>query len=380
MNKDWDQIPLGELLIPRQETPLDEELVSGEVKIVSKIKFDNGKIEFRSSSDTKTGMIRICPGDLVFSGINAAKGAIAIYPSDSEQDAAATIHYSSYIVNKEKADIKFLWWLLRSAEFKRILNNYLPGGIKTELKAKRLLPIPVPLPVISEQKRIVMHLDNIQDGLTRLKKLREFSANESHGLLRSFLNEQHCKDIQFIPMRDIVTWRSPDIVVSQEENYRFAGVYSFGRGVFRKDVKAGTDFSYDRLTRLRAREFTYPKLMAWEGALGVVPEDCDGCHVSPEFPVFSIDESKVLPEIIDIHFKSPAVWRKLADISTGTNLRRRRLNPKAFLGYEFPLPPMKIQKHIKRISELAAIKRAEQQRATELESTLLPSILNRVFS
>jgi type I restriction enzyme S subunit len=38
-----------------------------------------GKIEFRTDVDTKTDMILARPGDLVLSGINAAKGAIALH-------------------------------------------------------------------------------------------------------------------------------------------------------------------------------------------------------------------------------------------------------------------------------------------------------------
>jgi type I restriction enzyme S subunit len=120
--------------------------------------------------------------------------------------------------------------------------------------------------------------------------------------------------------------------------------------------------------------------MAWEGALGVVPPDCDGCHVSPEFPVFTVDETKVLPEILDIHFKTPAVWKDLAAISTGTNLRRRRLNPNAFLGYQFPLPPMEVQQHVKAIADRAATKRKLQKDAATLERALLPSLLDRIFN
>jgi len=181
-------------------------------------------------------------------------------------------------------------------------------------------------------------------------------------------------------MHELVTLRSPDVVVSQSESYTFAGVYSFGRGVFRKDEVSGMDFEYDRLTRLRTGELTYPKLMAWEGALGIVPHNCDGCYVSPEFPVFSVDESKVLPEILDIHFKSPTVWRDLAAISTGTNLRRRRLNPNAFLGYAFPLPPMGVQEHVKAIANRVAEKRKLQKDAATLQGSLLPSLLDRIFN
>ena len=236
------------------------------------------------------------------------------------------------------------------------------------------------LPPLAEQERIVAHLDAIEARLTRAKKLREDSAFESRALIRSLMDTQHCGGVKPVPMHELVTWRSPDVVVSQSESYTFAGVYSFGRGVFRKEAVSGMDFAYDRLTRLCAGEFTFPKLMAWEGALGVVPPDCDGCHVSPEFPVFTVDESKVLPEILDIHFKTPAVWKDLAAISTGTNLRRRRLNPNAFLGYQFPLPPMEVQQHVKAIADRAATKRNLQKEAAILEKVLLPSLLDRIFN
>ena len=52
-------------------------------------------MEFRDSTATKTKMIQFQPGDLVFSAINAVKGAIAIYPTNAKKPASAlttTVH------------------------------------------------------------------------------------------------------------------------------------------------------------------------------------------------------------------------------------------------------------------------------------------------
>jgi type I restriction enzyme S subunit len=86
-----------------------DNLLTGKIPIVEKIAFNEGKIYLRNDGKTKTGMILIRSGDLVLSGINATKGAIAIYPETEKIPIAATIHYSSYIVDKNKADISFLW-------------------------------------------------------------------------------------------------------------------------------------------------------------------------------------------------------------------------------------------------------------------------------
>jgi type I restriction enzyme S subunit len=139
------------------------------------------------------------------------------------------------------------------------------------------------------------------------------------------------------------------------------------------------DFAYPRLTRLRAGEFVYPKLMAWEGALGVVPPECDGCVVSTEFPVFEVLEDLVLPEVLDTHFRTPSVWPTMSGASTGTNVRRRRLNPQDFLDYEMPLPSRETQMTLRKVrAEVDALKRLQAETAAELDA-LLPAILDRAF-
>ena len=84
-------------------------MLTGRVRIVSKIGFDNGILQFRTDGETKTGMVLIRPGDLVVSGINAAKGAIAVYGLDNELPAAATIHYGAYAPKTSRVDAAFLW-------------------------------------------------------------------------------------------------------------------------------------------------------------------------------------------------------------------------------------------------------------------------------
>jgi len=139
------------------------------------------------------------------------------------------------------------------------------------------------------------------------------------------------------------------------------------------------DFSYSKLTRLHTGNFVYPKLMAWEGALGVVPPECDGCVVSTEFPVFEIEVERVLPEVLDIYFRDPSVWPEISEASTGTNVRRRRLNPRDFLKYRMPLPSRETQMRLRQIaSKLDALRRHQTETAAALEA-LLPAVLERAF-
>jgi len=189
MSTHWPEVPLGDVLTERQETPEEQDILTGKIRIISKIGFNDGEIQLREETKTRTKMILAYPGDLVVSGINAAKGAIAIYSKENKEPIAATIHYGAYIPSKDKVELKYLWWLLRSNTFKDLLNRYVPGGIKTELKAKRLLPVPIPLPPLLEQRRIVEKIEEIVLKTTYVSELRKIVSKETHCILQSAMSK-----------------------------------------------------------------------------------------------------------------------------------------------------------------------------------------------
>lgn len=149
-----------------------------------------------------------------------------------------------------------------------------------------------------------------------------------------------------VSLAALLRLRSPDVSVVSSEAYLFGGVRSFGGGVFRSGIKRGSEFAYRQLTKLRAGDFVYPKLMAWEGALAVVPEDAEGLVVSPEFCVFDVDRSRVIPSWLGYYFMQPSILPTLSGGSAGTNIRRRRLYPQDFLQHSVPLPSVEEQARV----------------------------------
>jgi len=148
----WSKVKLGEFLINRENRfkPNDEKIAG--LKRIDKIDF-SGNI-FLSNKISNTDMILVKKGDLVISGINVEKGAMNVY--QNEEDVTATIHYSSYSFNEQKIDIDFLKMFLKSPEFKSALKEQVPGGIKTEIKPKHILPLEVVIPTkVSVQRELV---------------------------------------------------------------------------------------------------------------------------------------------------------------------------------------------------------------------------------
>ena len=107
-------VPLGEYLSVREEQPDATAVLEGTIPIVAKVRFADGAIELRPTNTTQTKLILVRPGDILISGINALKGAIALYPSNASTDIAATIHYSAYNVNEDAVLPVFIHEYLRS--------------------------------------------------------------------------------------------------------------------------------------------------------------------------------------------------------------------------------------------------------------------------
>ena len=283
-----------------------------------------------------------------------------------------------FAADKERLEPRWMHWLTKTPGFwaQCDLKSQGTSG-KNRIRAEQFLGVEIPLPPLAEQQRVVARIEELAGHIQEARDLRQQSNDLGDVLGRSILF--HDREAVPTPLNELVRLRLPDVTVRRDEVYQFAGVYCFGRGAFRGSKKSGTDFSYPRLTRLKTGNFLYPKLMAWEGALSVVPHECDGCVVSTEFPVFEVLEEKVLPEVLDTYFKTPSVWPTLAGASTGTNVRRRRLNPKDFLTHKMPLPSKPTQQRLRHVAqELSSTRRLQSATAAEIDA-LLPAILDRAF-
>lgn len=163
--REWKKVRIGEFLTERQGRykPDDNAIVT--YKRLDKIDF-SGTVHI-SEKPSKTDMIVVQPGDLVISGINVAKGAIAVY--QGTEPVTATIHYSSYIFDDSVIDLEYFKYFVKSPAFIETLKKQAKGGIKTEIKPKVFLPLEISLPDLPTQKQIVKRIS------VNLKRVNELA-------------------------------------------------------------------------------------------------------------------------------------------------------------------------------------------------------------
>ena len=392
MKSSWPPIALAEVLTERQETPRHEDLISGNQKIVSKIRFSDGGLQFRKSGETKTNMISIYPGDLVLSGINAMKGAIALYESDDDRKAAATIHYSAYEIRKERAEPKYLWLLLRHEVFHDILARHVPKGIKTELKANRFLPIPIPLPPLLEQQRIVNRVEKFAAKIGEAKKLTEYSTHETIALYQAIIN----KHFEGLNGNCILA----DMLTGKPRNGWSAKCDNEESGIAILTLSAVTGFKYKEVafkkTSLPTTEGAHYWLnkgdvlisrsntLEFVGHASIYNGNPSPCIYPDLMMRLPVNLDLVYPEFLIYWLQSKSVRDYIKANAKGTSPTMKKINQNTVMKIPFPKgvhieAQRSIVDNIDSLSrELAELNRIQTLSVVEIDA-LMPAILDRAF-
>jgi type I restriction enzyme S subunit len=167
-----------------------------------------------------------------------------------------------------------------------------------------------------------------------------------------------------VRLKTILTLSNNAVPSANLSTINLAGVYSFGRGLFKRGLLLPTETTYKSYNRLVIDEFVISQPKAWEGAIARVTEEFNGWYLSPVFPTFCLDKQRVEPRYLEWFCKRQPIWAELQRKSRGIGARRESVSPDQFLSVEIPLPPPPEQRRIvARVESLAAkIKEASSLR------------------
>ncbi|MER9841092.1 restriction endonuclease subunit S [Mesorhizobium australicum] len=148
------------------------------------------------------------------------------------------------------------------------------------------------------------------------------------------------------------------------KRYRQIGVRLWGEGAYERETITGAETQYQSFTSLKTDDIIVNKIWARNGSVSVVDEELSGCYGSPEFPIYEIDKSRLLPRFFYWFTKTKMLWDQCDLQSRGTS-GQNRLRPEKFLKIKIPLPPFGQQISIAR--QLDDIQAKLQDRLSTLE-------------
>lgn len=169
-----------------------------------------------------------------------------------------------------------------------------------------------------------------------------------------------------VALGELLQTANEAVRVDRDAEYPNIGIYSFGRGLFAKNPINGMQTSASTLYRVRAGNFIYSRLFAFEGSYGLVEKVFDGYFVSNEYPSFSIDLQRLEPGFLKAYFRFSRVWQDIAMGSKGVGSRRIRVQPDRVLAHRIPLPPLEEQQAV--VARLDALAEKTRQLEAHLDA------------
>ena len=118
----------------------------------------------------------------------------------------------------------------------------------------------------------------------------------------------------------------------------------------------------------RAGDVVFSSIDLWKGCIALVPEQFDGALVTKEFPIYRVNDDRLLPAFLQALLRSRYYQRAFRAITTGhSNRRRTQIADFEELGIAFPASRTDQQRLIAGINAA----RAQQRNATvALEASL----------
>tara|TARA_R110002111_G_scaffold222467_1_gene284538 strand:+ start:2095 stop:3450 length:1356 start_codon:yes stop_codon:yes gene_type:complete len=149
-------VRLSDILTPYKNNVSKEEMIKNDWQIIKKINF-GGELFLRDKEEINTykGKLNLVPENaLIYSKINVRHGCIYFNEKGSKPFGVST-EYPTFLFDETKINGFFLKKVLRSEEFKKLLNTKTSGISKARVKQNEFLNIEIPLPSLTEQDIII---------------------------------------------------------------------------------------------------------------------------------------------------------------------------------------------------------------------------------
>ena len=182
----WSLVPLAHLLVRSEDAV---EIVPTEsyseitVRLWGKGVVQRGEVQGQEIGATRR--FRVQAGQFILSRIDARNGALGIVPATLD-GAVVSNDFPTYNVVQNRLLTPFLGWLSKTRKFVDLCQAASEGTTnRVRLKEDRFLATPIPLPPLSEQRRLVVRIEELAAKIDEARGLRIRTTEKSHFIIPS---------------------------------------------------------------------------------------------------------------------------------------------------------------------------------------------------
>jgi type I restriction enzyme S subunit len=254
---------------------------------------------------------------------------------------------------------EFMLYYLQFISSGKMLSRLTLESSIAHLTRETLLKLPIIVPPIAVQKRIVDTLSAWDTAIEKAEQLIALRKRQQKWLATHIANQPGCE-------HRLGDFLRPSLraVPKPTQAYRALGIRSHGKGTFQRLVENPETIDMDELFTVKRDDLIVNITFAWEGAIAIVKPEDEGCLVSHRFPTYEFDRNLAIPEFVKFLINRKPFFTQLALISPGGAGRNRVLNKKDFLKLTLDLPDIPEQR---RFAEILGM----MDRLIEIETELL---------
>lgn len=366
MRKNFSVVSLGEVIRHRQEFIQIDDL---ETYKRCRVQLHAKGIVLRdiiSGAEIKTKKQQVChTGEFLVAEIDAKVGGFGIVPEELD-GAIVSSHYFLFQLDERKLDKRFLDYFIRTPDFREQVNaqgstNY------AAIRPKNVLGYKIPLPLFTEQRRIVARIEELTAKTKEANKLRQHTVEEAEAFFKSFRSKCLSDALDKYggkSLGSLISMSSGEGLTSNQlDDYLEYPVYGGG----------GFIGYYSRYL------FEEPKIV-----IGRVGARC-GCIFVTKPKSWVTDNALYLSKISDcldmkylIHALNNIDLRRQANQAAQPVLSQKKINP-----ITIPVPPLSEQHRIvvyldNLQTKVDTLRCLQDETKVELDA-LLPSILDKAF-
>lgn len=383
MSKAWPMVVLGEVVNYRKEFIEINDL---ETYKRCRVQLHVQGIVLRdvvSGVEIKTKKQQVCKaGEFLVAEIDAKVGGFGIVPDELE-GAIVSSHYFLFQINEVLLNKGFLNYYIRTPYFSEQVaaqgsTNY------AAIRPKDVLGYKIPLPPLSEQKRITARLEELSAKVEEARALRRQSVEEAENLIVSSLlhltTQAHWERKRIADCSAMSTGTTPP---SERVDY-FGGIlqwYTPGDLNGQRQLgRSSRTLSETAVQDGKARLFSPGTvlLVAIGGSLGKVALTHEQCSANQQITGIKFN-AEIQPEF--------GFWwmRRLSKpmMASAPQATLPIINQTRIGQFQIVIPPLPEQRRIVAYldglhAKVDALKRLQSETATELNA-MLPSVLDKAF-
>ncbi len=398
MSTEWSEVPLGEVLkVSNDYMQIDP---AETYKISGIYGWGRGMLSREPLQGKNTSykrFVRLHENDLALSHLKAWEGAIARVPETYNGWFLST-QFSTFRPIPERLDIGYLEWFCKLPKLWETLEKGARGmgARRSTVSAEQFLSVPISLPPLSEQRRIVGRLEHLASKIEEARGLREQTAEEVELILAAeemkIWPDEALEDAP--TLEEITTHLARGKQSKQGQTNHYL--------VKTRHVQMGVYMPSDMMLASEAAAKVRPEAVLQDGDV-MIASSAAGClgrvayyaddgrttSTDTHISVARADQNKILPEYLYAYLKGAQGQVQLRSRERGDWQREKigfrftELNIGNLRKVPVPLPSIpeqhKVTGYLNHFqAKVDSLKQLQAQTRGELDA-LLPSVLDKAF-